>query len=118
MYLLAVVVDKHGCQEWFNLTLRDNLKVIANYPKGMAPLYFHKMDNNRTMPKYIVTSFPVIVTAANSGFYTVSQGLLQSIYQILLPKYKDLKVVYYDMGLAVDQHEEASTGGKSMTLPT
>lgn len=66
------------------------------------------MDANQTVPKQMMTSFPVIVTAANSGFYGVSQGLLQTVYQILLPKYKDLKVIYYDMGLNSDQHNQVS----------
>lgn len=80
--------------------------MIANYPKPNAQLYFPKMDGNRTKPLHLMTSFPVIVTAANAGFYGVSQGLIKSIYEVLLPKYKDLKVIYYDMGLNSNQHEE------------
>ena len=104
---MLAIVDKHGCNQWFENTLVENLHVLSKYPRGIADQYLHLMDHNRTTPKQMVTSFPVIVTAANSAFYGVTQGLLKSIYDKLLPKYKDkIKVIYYDMGLNSNQHDE------------
>lgn len=93
-------LDTHGCDKWFAESFEDNLRTIANYSRGNADKYFKNL--NKTIPKQKQT-FPVIVTAANSGYYGLSQGLLKSIHEILLPKYKDIKIIYYDMGLTQPQ---------------
>ena len=66
----------------------------------------YKIDKNRSEPVTIYETFPVVATAANSGFYGVSQGLIKSVYEKLLPRYKDVKIVYYDMGLNRDQRTQ------------
>ena len=95
----------YQCSSWFHDSFEENLNVIRNYPKGIADQYLWKIGGNRSRPS-VTLSFPVIVTAANSGFYGVSQGLLKSIHEILLPKYKDLKIIYYDLGLTTEQHNQ------------
>ncbi|XP_045183782.2 uncharacterized protein LOC123542163 [Mercenaria mercenaria] len=99
-------VDKHGCEEWFEDSLEENLKHIARYPRGSADDYMHKIAENLNKPKSLLETFPVIATAANSGFYGVSQGLIKSVYEILLPKYQNITIVYYDMGLTVYQRKQ------------
>lgn len=95
-----------NCESWFNDTFEQNLNVIKYYPRGIADKYLWKIGGNRSQPNVTLTSFPVIVTAANAGFYGVTQGLLKSIHELLLPKYKDLKIIYYDLGLQASQHNE------------
>ncbi|XP_060607945.1 uncharacterized protein LOC132760071 [Ruditapes philippinarum] len=64
---------------------------------------------NRSEPKTMSETFPVVATAASSGFYRISQGLIKSVYEILLPKYKNIKIVYYDMGLNDNQKVQLET---------
>lgn len=97
---------KYNCDTWFHDSFEENLNVIKNYPRGIADQFLWKIGGNRSHPNRTLSSFPVIVTAANSGFYGVTQGLLKSIHEILMPKYKDIKIIYYDLGLGADQHQQ------------
>jgi hypothetical protein len=83
--------------------LKKNLEHIARYPRGLADKYMYIIAENRSEPKTMSETFPVVATAASSGFYGISQGLIKSVYEILLPKYKNIKIVYYDMGLNDNQ---------------
>ncbi|XP_045182623.2 uncharacterized protein LOC123541268 isoform X2 [Mercenaria mercenaria] len=103
---VKIKIDKHGCENWFEDTFEENLDVILKYPRGIYSKYLENLGGYLTQPKTIMTSFPVIVTAASSSFYMVSQGLLKSLHQILLPRYKQIKIVYYDLGLTEIQYEE------------
>ena len=105
--LVSAQVDTHGCIDWFADTLEENLEHVSRYPRGQADLYMPAITN-RTQPQNYSRNFPVIATAANSGFYAVSQGLLKSIYEKVLPKYKSIKVVYYDMGLTEHQRKQVN----------
>ncbi|XP_060572119.1 uncharacterized protein LOC132730254 isoform X2 [Ruditapes philippinarum] len=96
-------VNTSACEHWFEPTFVENLKVVSNYPRGNVTEYFLKIGGNLTQPKQMMTKFPVLVTAASSGHFKVSQGLLKSIHEILMPKYGDVKIIYYDMGLLSDQ---------------
>ena len=87
------------CREWFNDTFEENFEILKHYPRGIGDSYLWKIGGNKSQPDQILTSFPVIVTAASSGFYPRSLSLLLSIYKLLLPRYKNIKVIYYDMGL-------------------
>ena len=82
------------------------MNVIRNYPRGIADRYLWKIGGNRKRPNVTLSSFPVIVTAANAGFYGVTQGLLKSIHDILMPKYKNIKIIYYDLGLKPEQYKQ------------
>ncbi|XP_052236887.1 uncharacterized protein LOC127848454 isoform X7 [Dreissena polymorpha] len=85
---------KHNCSKWFEATFEDNLRVISGYLSKNMALY---PPMNR--PTMEVMSFPVIVTACSHDFFQVSEGLLKSIDNLILPKYPDLKLFYYDLGL-------------------
>ncbi|WAR29868.1 hypothetical protein MAR_003444, partial [Mya arenaria] len=50
-----------------------------------------------------MTSFPVIVTSSSKKFFGSLQGLLKSVYEFVVPKYKDVKVLLFDMGLTTEQ---------------
>ena len=96
----------YNCSSWFHDSFEDNLNIIRNYPRGNADEYLWKIGGDRTNPNATLTSFPVIATAANSAFYGVTQGLLKSIHEILVPKYGEIKIIYYDLGLQEDQYNQ------------
>lgn len=99
-------VDTHGCKQWFEPSFMDNLKHISQYPRGVADRYMHKLTRNRTKPQTLQRGFPVIATAASGRFYSVTQGLLKSIYENIVPKYKNIKVIYYDMGISRAERQQ------------
>ena len=96
----------YNCSSWFHDSFEENLKIIRNYPHGNADDYLWKIGGDRNYPNVNLTSFPVIVTAANSAFYGVTQGLLKSIQEILVPKYGEMKIIYYDLGLETSQYNQ------------
>lgn len=53
-------------------------------------------------------SFPVLVTGASRRYFEISQGVIKSVHEKLLPKYQDLTFIYYDLGLAKDQREKVN----------
>ncbi|XP_052785372.1 uncharacterized protein LOC128222596 isoform X2 [Mya arenaria] len=88
----------HNCSEWFANSLEDNLRTISMYPRSNLS-DFSELE----APQKNDTSFPVIVTSASRGFFGSMQGLLRSVYDFVVPKYQDVQVVVYDMGLTTDQ---------------
>ncbi|XP_060568726.1 uncharacterized protein LOC132727312 [Ruditapes philippinarum] len=101
--------EKGMCDQWFEDSFEKNLEHIARYPRGLADKYMYTIAENRSAPKTVFKTFPVVVTAADSGFYGISQGLIKSVYEKLLPKYKNIKIVYYDMGLNPNQRKQLET---------
>lgn len=107
--IFSVPVNKHDCENWFEDTMEENLNVIKNYPRGNADVYLSNISAGHAQNnQQLMTSFPVIVTAANSGFYKISQGLLKSIHKLLLPTYKSIKIVYYDLGLTASEKSQVT----------
>ena len=95
-----------NCTSWFKESFEENLNILKNYPRGDADKYLWKIGGNKSHPDEMLTSFPVIVTAASSGFYRRSLSLFKSIYEFLLPKYKKIKIIYYDLGLDPKEYRE------------
>ena len=98
----------YNCSSWFHDSFEDNLDIIRNYPRGNADSYLWKIGGDRSYPNVTLTSFPVIATAANAAFYGVTQGLLKSIQEVLVPKYGTIKIIYYDLGLQEKQYDQVS----------
>lgn len=93
------------CNETFNRTLEDNLKVIQNYPRGIADEFLWRLGENKTEPSSMKT-FPVFATAINKAYYPQSQGLFKSLHERFLknPKYgKDVQIIVYDLGMTARQ---------------
>lgn len=101
--------DHENCTEWFAETLRGNLDVISKYPRGNANLYFHHINGNLSQPKTMITSFPVILSAADKKFYGVIQGLIKTVHLHIFSKYKDVRFIVYDMGLSKEQLQMMNT---------
>ena len=99
MYLTGQALQ-HNCSDWFEDSFDANLAHIKSYNTKLSfkPLFRD--------PDFTVVDFPVIVTAANSAFFGVSQGLIQSIYTKVLPNYKQAKLILYDIGLTNAEREK------------
>ena len=46
----------------------------------------------------------------------MSQGLIKSVHEKLLPKYPGLKLIYYDLGLSNDQRKKVIISIRPGTL--
>ena len=101
--------DLRTCTEYdkqFTGTFEDNLKKIENlkFPEADKWITALGLDNvisgdiSRDIPK-----LPVLVTAATPRYFDISQGLIKTVHEILLPKYPELKFIYYSLGLNADQ---------------
>ncbi|XP_060586379.1 uncharacterized protein LOC132742094 isoform X3 [Ruditapes philippinarum] len=91
------------CKETFNKTLRDNLAVLMNYPRGAAEKYFHKLGVHKTGPDKMRT-FPVFATAFDNKYFYRAQGLFKSIHERFLGNRTDLHVIVYDLGMTSLQY--------------
>ncbi|XP_052788483.1 uncharacterized protein LOC128223231 [Mya arenaria] len=93
------------CNETFNATFEDNLKVIQNYPHGKADDFMWKIGKNKSSPSEI-RDLPVFVTAFDRAYYPQSQGLFYTLHRKFLsnPKYaSQFKLIVYDMGMSIRQ---------------
>ncbi|XP_052820276.1 uncharacterized protein LOC128246117 [Mya arenaria] len=87
---------QHNCSEWFE----DNFHLNIERVKLHQNMHDKRVNNTlKSSEHFQDVRFPVIVTAASRDFFDISQGLIQSIYVHLVPKYEDVKLIYYDMGL-------------------
>ncbi|XP_052761283.1 uncharacterized protein LOC128203782 isoform X2 [Mya arenaria] len=87
---------QHNCSEWFEDNFHLNIERVKLYQN----MHDKRVNNTlKSSEHFQDVRFPVIVTAASRDFFDISQGLIQSIYVHLVPKYEDVKLIYYDMGL-------------------
>ena len=101
-------MDTRSCLEdekQFTGTFQDNLIKLNNLRFPEADKWIDRLglDNERTRD---IPSLPVLATAASSGFFDVSQGLIKSVHEKILPRYPGLKLIYYDLGLTDDQRKK------------
>lgn len=97
--------DLRDCTEnekMFRGTFHQNVRKIQNLKFPEAAEWMQKLglDKNRSRP---IAPFPVFVTAATSGYFDISQGVIKSVHELLMPKYPDLKLIYY--GLDLPDHQ-------------
>ncbi|WAR30691.1 hypothetical protein MAR_033233 [Mya arenaria] len=105
VYFLSIVDVASLCNETFNATFEDNLKVIQNYPHGKADDFMWKIGKNKSSPSEI-RDLPVFVTAFDRAYYPQSQGLFYTLHRKFLsnPKYaSQFKLIVYDMGMSIRQ---------------
>ena len=86
----------------FHGTFEQNLRKLKNLKFPDADEWIEKLRLDEKRPRD-VPSLPVLVTAASPSFFDVSQGVIKTVHEKLLPKYPDLKMIYYGLGLSGDQ---------------
>ena len=107
----TVKFDLRNCTEsdrQFSGTFEENLRKIENlkfpeadkWVKALGLDTLLSRNRSRAVPR-----LPVLVTAATPRYFDISQGLIKTVHEVLLPKYPDLKFIYYSLGLRSDQVE-------------
>lgn len=102
---ILFVDDSFMCRETFNRTIEDNLKIIQNYPKGIADNYLWKIGANMTEP-FRMKEFPVFVTAFDKKYYPQAQGLFYHLHQRFWANkkyHKNVYIIVYDLGMTKRQ---------------
>lgn len=98
--------SKTSCFEKFYPDFESNIRKVLNYKIVENAPCFDKTSDNGTYDSDARIDFPVIVTAASSNHYYESQALFKSIHSNLLPQYKQIKVIFYDIGLTANENAE------------
>ena len=78
------------------------MRKIKNLKFPEADEWIEKLGLNKNVSRE-VASFPVFVTAATSGYFDISQGVIKSVHEKLMPKYPNLKLIYYGLDLQDSQ---------------
>lgn len=106
-------ISRETCFDNFYPDFESNIRKVINYKINMnAPcventildehdVEFNHFDsiNNRN------DDIPVIVTAASSDHFNEVQALIKSIHTKLIPIHKNIKVIFYDIGLTQKENE-------------
>ncbi|CAC5391334.1 unnamed protein product [Mytilus coruscus] len=101
-------ISREACSDHFYPDFESNIRKVINYKTNTnspcvenTHLDGHYVDsiNNRN------DDIPVIVTAASSDHFHEVQGLLKSIHTNLIPFYKNMKVIFYDIGLTQKENK-------------
>ena len=91
--------------EAFPKDMSENIRVVENYrfeidSNLLRSLELDKRGIDRlSRTKNVTQSLPVLVTAASENHFREAQALFENIHSRLLPKYPDLKIIFYDLGL-------------------
>ena len=98
------ITTSTGCAS-FPKDISENIRVVENYRfnvdlKLLRSLHLDKsgIDGLSRTTKF-TKSLPVLVTAASENHFREAQALFENIHSRLLPKYRDLKIIFYDLGL-------------------
>ena len=86
----------------FQGTFRQNLRKIQGLQFPEAEKWIKQLGLDKPRSREIA-SFPVFVTAATSNYFDISQGVIKSVHEFLMPKYPNLKFIYYGLDLLEDQ---------------
>lgn len=111
-------VSTRSCKGHFFSDFYSNIKKLLNtklvQESPCLDVYLQNADNqanhdNRKHDRdHIISEHksdgPVILTAASSDHYHESQALFESIHKTLTPLYRDVKIIFYDIGLTAHQH--------------
>ena len=111
-------MDTRSCLEeekQFNGTFQDNLIKLNNLRFAEADKWIVTLGLDKKRAREI-PSLPVLATAASSGFFDVSQGLIKSVHEKLLPRYPGLKLIYYDLGLTDGQRQKVIRSIKELAV--
>ena len=97
------ISDKKMCSD-FPKHFEDNLRIVSNYHFNINPDYLTNLRLDNTGIELLDTdmrtpSTPVIATGASENHFNEMQAMLENIHFTLLPKYPDLKIIFFDFGL-------------------
>lgn len=88
---------------------RNNIRKVLQYPVNQKTdnLVLSSADRTRS-PKCesVSNEIPVIVTAGSTRFIPRFRNLFRSIEKSLLPFYKNVKIIFYDLGMSHTALEE------------
>ena len=93
----------------FKATFRENLDIVRNYRFNVSKELLRNLDLDdagiRKLSEKRVTKSnePVFLHAASANHFGESQALFKNIHQKVMPKYKNIKLVFYDIGLKPEQ---------------
>ena len=87
---------------------RQNVNIIMHYKFNVSEQLLQSLDLDsvgitKLSQLKVESAVPVVVTAASANHFLESQSLIRDIHTKLMPKYNDLKLVYYDIGLKPSQ---------------
>ncbi|KAL3883556.1 hypothetical protein ACJMK2_029809 [Sinanodonta woodiana] len=101
------VNDSLSCWEdsKFKGTFEANCNVVKKYPIGDSGPYLQELGLARDFFDFSNPRIPVIVTAASSNHFLEVQALMQNVHSVVFPKYKNVKFIFYDIGLSVNETE-------------
>ena len=97
-------VSKGRKCDTFPRNIEENIRVISDYRFSIDTDHLERLhlDSNRierlSAMDYTPT-LPVIVTGASENHFPETQALFENIHLQVLPKYRNLKIIFYDLGL-------------------
>ncbi|KAK3585687.1 hypothetical protein CHS0354_020253 [Potamilus streckersoni] len=105
-YCKFEVKDLLSCWEdsKFKRTFEDNCQFVKNYPIGDSIPYLQELGLAKSFHDFPNPKIPVVVTAASSDHFLEVQAQMQNLHSVVLPRYKNLKFIFYDLGLK--EHEK------------
>ncbi|KAL3883569.1 hypothetical protein ACJMK2_029821 [Sinanodonta woodiana] len=101
------VNDSLSCWEdsKFKGTFEANCNFVKKYPIGDSGPYLQELGLASDFVDSPNPRIPVIVTAASSNHFLEVQALMQNVHSVVFPKYKNVKFIFYDIGLSVNETE-------------
>ncbi|KAL3883566.1 hypothetical protein ACJMK2_029818 [Sinanodonta woodiana] len=101
------VNDSLSCWEdsKFKGTFDANCNVVKKYPIGDSGPYLQELGLARDFVEFLNPRIPVIVTAASSNHFMEVQAQMQNLHSVVFPKYKNVKFIFYDIGLRENETE-------------
>ncbi|KAK3585682.1 hypothetical protein CHS0354_020248 [Potamilus streckersoni] len=89
----------------FRETFEENCHFIQTYPTGDSGPYLKEIGLSRDFVDFPNFRIPVLVTAASSNHFLEVQALMRNLHSVVFPKYKNLKFIFYDIGLKENEKE-------------
>ena len=102
--------EKH-CISVFPENLHENMNLISKYLFNISEKYRRALGfDERPIVDKITQSVkhndvPVFVSAASANHFDELQALFENIHRVVIPKYKSLRFIFYDIGLTKWQKE-------------
>ncbi|KAK3585678.1 hypothetical protein CHS0354_020245 [Potamilus streckersoni] len=93
----------------FRETFEENCHLIQTYPIGDSGPYLKELGIAKDFVSFPNPKIPVLVTAASSNHFLEVQALMQNLHSVVFPKYKNLKFIFYDIGLKENEKEMVKT---------
>ena len=93
----------------FPKDIAENMRIVDNYRFNVDSSLLRSLQldesgiDRLSRTKVFTQSLPVLVTAASENHFREAQAFFENIHSRLLPKYPDLKIIFYDLGL----HEQS-----------